>query len=280
MPAYLVELPESATYSNLVGAADKMVVFAADVAGARAAAQGHADGDGNALWGTLASVTEIVAGATLADAGIGWGAFVRLSGAATMPGGDLLAQANGVDKLHIGAVALDDGGVATYIIDEILTAVGGAFTRAATFRVITVSTGVITAVELVDPGEYTVLPTLASNPVSGGGGTGALLDLTAAAANSYEAILGELVGKINSHADIANADVDLSEGAAGTRLFTVSSIADGLGDGTLVFEIRQNGTAFAPLVSTLTDGGIAGAVITAAIPASPIVPARVTAVKS
>lgn len=279
MPAYLVELPESGG-RQLIGAADKMVVFAADEAGARAGAAGQFDGDGNALWNTLATVTEIVVGTTLADSSAGWEAFVRLSGAAALTE-DLFVQARGVERLHIGAVALGDGGTATYVIDDILTAVGGTFTRAATFRVITVSTGVITAVELVDPGEYTVLPTLmTANPVSGGGGTLAELDLTVAVSGSYEAILGELVGLINVHPDIADAEVDLSEGAAGARLFTVSSISDDLGDGDLVFEFRHNGSAFAPLVSTLVDGGIAGAVITAAIPASPIAPPRVTPVKS
>ncbi|MHA2063686.1 MAG: hypothetical protein ACXABY_04805 [Candidatus Thorarchaeota archaeon] len=279
MPAYLVELPNGPA-TQLIGGADKLVVFAADAADARAAASGHADGDSNAIWDTLATVTEVVAGTELADSGSGWEAFVRLSGAATMPGGDLLAQAKGTDHLHVGAVALNDGGVATYVIDDILTAVGGTFTRAATFRVITVSTGVITAVELVDPGHYSVAPSLVGNAVSGGGGTGALLDLTMADPNSYEAILGELVGLCNSHPDIANSDVDLSEGAAGARLFTVSSIADGLGDGSLVFEFRQNGTTFAPLVGAITHEGVAGAVITAAIPASPIAPPRVVPVKS
>jgi hypothetical protein len=45
-------------------------------------------------------------------------------------------------------------------------------------------------------------------------------------------------------------------------------------------EIRHNGTAETALVGAITDGGIAGAVLTAAIPASPLAPPRVHAFKS
>lgn len=288
MPAFLVELPESHRFMGLVGAQDKLVVFAADVAGAREAAEGHADGDGNVLWSSLATVTEIVVGAKLADAGDGWEAFVRLSGAAAQTS-DLFVQAKQSDITDAGhssvdTVTFNDGGVATYLVDDILSAAGGTIAakggRAATFRVTAVTTGVITAIELVDPGIYDVAPTpLTANPVTGGGGSGATMDLTVDATGGYHAILARLVNEVNNHANIANAAVDFSTAAAGVRAFTVSSIADGLGDGTLVFEMRRNGSKFSPLVSTLTDGGIAAAVITAAIPAS-LVPPRVTGLKS
>lgn len=289
MPAYLVELPEH----RRVNDSNALVVFAADVAGARSAAAGRFDGDAAALWNTVATVTEVVAGTTLADAGTGWSVFCRVSGGAAQTAGfdpfivnvdgfgkDPALGRLGPDRKHIGAVALNDGGTATYVIDDILTAVGGTFTRAATFRVITVSTGVITAVELVDPGEYSVLPSLTANAVSGGGGTLALLDLTVAVANSYEALLAQVVSGLLGSPDIANAAVDFSEGAAGARLLTAASIADGIGDATLEFEVRNNGVAFAPLVGTITGGGIAAAVLTVAIPASPLAPPRVVALKS
>lgn len=273
MPAYLVELPSSLNQSLLHGA-DKLIVFATSVANARLAASGHASGDGSGTWATAATVTEIVAETDIS----GYDAFVRISGAAAQTA-DMLFQSTG-DKAAIGAVALNDGGVATYVIDEILTAAGGTAIRPATFRVITVSTGVITAVELVDPGHYTVLPaTMTANPVTGGGGTGALLDLTAAGVGSYEALMGELVTLLNQNVDIANADVDFSEGAAGARLVTLASIADGIGDATVVFELRKNGVAYTPFVSTIVDGGIAAAVLTVAIPASAIAIPRVTPVK-
>ena len=291
MPAFLVELPESATFSNLGGAADKMIVFAADATAARRGAAGRFDGEGNALWQSLATVTEIVVSAALADSGDGWTAFCRITGGAAQTVDPFIAKADGKSRNQaqgeLGAVrisldgALNDGGVATYVIDDILTAVGGTFVRAATFRVITVSTGVITAIELVDPGEYSVLPTtLTANPVTGGGGTAALIDLTEFASNSYEAILAQMVTEITANPDITTAIIDLSEGAAGTRLFTVAVIADDIGDATLEFELRNNGLAEPLLVSTIVDGGIAAAVLTAAIPASPIAPPRVIPVKS
>ena len=288
MPNYLVELPESQTYSQLGEGATKMVIFAADAAGARRGAAGRFDGDGNALWNTEAVVTELVVGAALADAGDpdGWQAYARIIGGAAQTVDPIIAQTKGQTKDDTKGVlgktrlsltgALNDGGTATYAIDDILTAVGGTFVRAATFRVITVSTGVITAIELVDPGEYSVLPdTMTANPVSGGGGTVALVDLTVAAVGSYEALLGQLVTEINAATDIANAAVDMSEGASGARLLTLASIADGIGDAAVEVEFRHNGTPETVLVSTITDGGIAAAVLTMAIPASPIAPPRI-----
>jgi hypothetical protein len=287
MPNYLVELPESATVSNMGDGTKTMVIFAADEAGARRAAQGRYDGDGNALWASgVATVTELVAGLDLIDAGDeNWTAYVRVSGGAAQTVDPIIANVDGktrdftsgnlgANRLHLDG-ALNDGGVATYVIDDILTAVGGTFTRAATFRVITVATGVITAIELVDPGEYSVLPaTMTANPVSGGGGTGALVDLTQFAVNSYEALLAQLVTELAAFADLTPS-LDLSEGALGARLFTVATIGDGIGDAALEFEIRHNGTAETVLVSTIVDEGIAAAVLTAAIPASPLAPPRI-----
>jgi len=289
MPAFLVELPSD----KRVQGADALVVFAANEAGARAAAQGQFDGDFNVLWGDAeTTVTEIVAGAALADAGDGWTIHGRIEGGAAQTAGfdPFIFEADGLSRNpaqgrlgavreHIGAVAINDGGVATYVVDEILTAAGGTFTRAATFRITSVNTGVIDGIELVDPGEYTELPSLTANAVTGGSGSAALMDLTAAVEGSYESLLAQVVTEVLASPDIANAALDLSEGGAGARLLTLASIADGIGDATVTFEVRQNGVAFAPLVSTITDEGIAAAVLTVAIPASPIAPGRVTRVK-
>jgi len=286
MPNFLVELPESQTYSNLGEGATKMVIFAADVAGARRAAAGRFDGDGNALWNTEATVTELVVGLNLADAGDdGWTLFARVGGGAAQTVDPFVVTVDGqtrnaakgilgANRLHLNGV-LNSGGVATYVVDEILTAAGGTFTRAATFRVITVSTGVITALELVDPGEYSVLPaTLTANPVTGGGGTAATVDLSQFAAGSYEALIGQMVTDLNAGADFTSS-VDLSEGAAGTRLFTLATIGDDIGDATVEFEVRHNGTVETVLMSTIVDEGSAAAVLTAAIPASPLAPPRI-----
>ena len=276
MPAFLVEYPAHPGLTLPEGA-DKFVVFASDAANARAMVAGHFGGDANALiQSSDMAVTEVVVGAAAEDTG--YDMSIRIVGAAD-PLGNVFVEAKSAESLAIGAVALNSGGIATYVIDDILTAVGGTFQRAATFRVITVSTGVITAIELVDPGDYSVLPSLTANAVTGGGGTTATMDLTAALAGSHAQVAGKLVTKINASANFAGATVDLSEGAAGTRLFTVSSIGDGFGDATLTFEVSKNGVALPQLVSTIVDAGIAGAVLTAAIPASPLAPAQVTAVK-
>lgn len=286
MPNYLVTLPESNTVGNQTLGAKSMVIFAADAAGARRAAQGRMDGDGNAQWASgVATVVELVVGTTLADAGDeGWSAYVHIDDAAAQVVTDIVHTADGKSKdfargilgkvrLHIGAVAVNDGGTATYSIDDILTVAGGTFTRAATMRVITVSTGVILTVELVDPGEYTVLPSMTANAVTGGGGTIAFMDLTVAVFNSYEAIMGQLVTSLAADDELTTT-IDLSDGAAGASLLTVATVGDGLGDATMVVEIRHNGTAETVLVSTIVHEGSAAAVLTAALVAT-IVPPRV-----
>ena len=289
MPAFLVQIPEGA--ARLVEGADTFAVFAADVAGARSAVAGMFDGDANALWNSVATVTQIVAGTTLADSSDGWSAFCRISGAAAQTVNPIVVEVKGLtrnvaanvltqDRLHVGAVAVNSGGTATYAVNDILTAAGGTFTRAATFRVTTVNVGVITAVELVDPGEYTVLPSMTANAVTGGGGSAATMDLTQADVGGYEALLAQMVTDLNTQADIAAAAVDMSEGGTGARLLTLAAAGDGLGDAAVTFEVRHNGVAFAPLVGTVTSGGVAGAALTVAIPASPIAPPRVTALKS
>lgn len=288
MPAYLVELPSN----KRVFDTDTLVVFAADEAGARSAAAGQFDGDAAALWSSVATVTEIVAGTTLAQSGDGWSAYCRVSDAAGQSVDPLVVEADGLTRdptqgilgahrLHIGGVAIDGGG-SSYQVDDIVSAAGGTAVRAATFRVTSVSTGTIDGIELVDPGEYTELPSLSANAVTGGNGSGATLDLTQAAVGGYEAILAQMVTNLNAQTDIANAAIDLSESASGARLFTVASGSGGddLGDGTVEFEVRHNGTAFAPLVSTITDEGSATDALTVAIPASPIAPPRVYALKS
>jgi len=289
MPNFIVALPESATYGNLGDAATQMIIFAADAAGARRAAAGRFDGDGNELWNTLATVTELVVGTDLADAGDNdaWTAYARITGGPAQTVDPIVAEINGLnqdaakgritgtDRFHVGSIALNSGGVATYVVDEILTAAGGTFTRAATFRVITVSTGVITAIELVDPGDYTVAPTpLTANPVTGGGGTAATIDLTMALEGSYHSLLARLTTSLAAFADLT-ASLDLSEGAAGARLLTLATVGDGIGDAAIEVEFRHNGTAETVLVSTIVDEGIAAAVLTAAIPATPIAPPRI-----
>lgn len=78
----------------------------------------------------------------------------------------------------VTAAALNAGGI-TYSVGDVLTAVGGTFTQAASIRVDTVSGGVVTAVSLISGGLYTAFPT---NPVattaSPDDGSGCTIDLT------------------------------------------------------------------------------------------------------
>lgn len=68
-----------------------------------------------------------------------------------------------------------DGGVATYVVGNILTISGGTGT-APTFTVRTVDAGIVTSVALTADGDLSVIP---ANPASttGGGGSGATLNV-------------------------------------------------------------------------------------------------------
>ena len=92
----------------------------------------------------------------------------------------------------------------------------------------------------------------------------------------YEALIGQMVTDLSAAVDITAADVDLSEALLGARIFTLAEIADDIGDATVEFEFRHHGTVEPVLLSTVTDEGIAGAVLTVAIPASPV---RISAVR-
>jgi hypothetical protein len=272
MPAYLVELPENEPGHTLFEGANKMVVFAADAANAIDAAQGHYayPAGADAMWGG-ATATEIVAGAGADLEDYEFSIVVQNAS----PVIDYTASGNGI-AMASGVVNAAGSG---YTLNDILTVVGGTFTRAATLRATGVTTGAIDTVEVVDPGEYTVAPTLTANAVTGGTGTAATIDLTQAHVYGYEVFMAQMVGLLNGDAQIAGSLVDMSEGGAGARIFQVSSIGDGLGDLILVPEFRKNGAPVAGLLSTVVDEGIAGAVLTVAIPASPLPIPSVTPVK-
>lgn len=276
MPAFLVEYPAHPGLTLPEGA-DKFVVFASNATNARAMVAGHFGGDANALIQSVAmTVTEIVIGALAED--VGYNMRIRVTGAADGDG-NFFAEAKSGESLAIGeTVVIDDQGVLTYVLDDILTVIGGTFQRAATFRVVSLDTGTVDGVELVDPGDYSVLPSLVANAVSGGGGTAVKLDLTVAAAGSWAQVSGKMVTLINALTGHDDADVDFSTSESGVRLFTVSSISDGFGDGDMVFELTKNSVGLPQLISTVVDGGIAAAVLTVAIPGT-ISPARVTPLK-
>jgi hypothetical protein len=83
-------------------------------------------------------------------------------------------------KAVYSVVMVNSGTSGTYAINDILTCVGGTFTTPATIKVLGASAGKILTVELYNSGVYTVNPTLTNNAATGGGGTGALFNLTMA----------------------------------------------------------------------------------------------------
>lgn len=263
MPAFLVSLPDEPGKGFHEG--NRQVVFAADQAGALLLAQSAFDGDANAMW-AAATATEIVAGTVLT----GYEFTVNVFGGATT--GPISATAKaGPLALALASAVVGAAPGATYADDEIATVVGGVFTRAATFRVVAQTAGAVDTVEMEDPGEYTVLPTLDEMVTTGGGDGNLTLDGTASAIDAYEVFLGQLVTLLNGHADIAAAKVEFSEALLGPRLFTVAAAGDAIGDATvqLVFS-RNSGAHMAQLSSTITDQGAGGAALSFAIPATPV----------
>lgn len=78
----------------------------------------------------------------------------------------------------VATAAISAGGTG-YAVGDVLTISGGTAGRPAKVNVTTVSGGVVTGVELIDVGSYTVEPTTPAT-VSGGGGSGATIALTLA----------------------------------------------------------------------------------------------------
>ncbi len=270
MPAFLVELPDRTGFT-LLGGSNKFVVFAADAADAKAAVAGFADND---AIDTIAQDSDTTATEIIAAADFD-GYELRIAILDSTPVVDVKAL-GGAGNDAIGTVAINSGGNATYVVGDILTAIGGTFTRAATFRVTSVDTGVIDGIELKDPGEYTVDPSLTANAVTGGGGDSATMDLTMAGENSYEVFMGQMVTLLNAESIIAGADIDFGTGGSTDLLLTVADGGGGddLGDKDVVAEFRRNGIAVPGILSTVTDGGAANAALSVLMPA---VAARVAA---
>jgi hypothetical protein len=230
------------------------------------------DGDSDVLWNdAITTVTEIVAG-TAMPPGFELEILIHDDGA----GGGIAIPAvyrarGGAGNVAMASAVVGAAAGATYADNEIVTCVGGTFTRAATFRVVAQTGGAVDTVELEDPGEYTVLPTLDEIvTTTGGTGDGNLtLDGVAAAENSYEVMLGQMVTLLNGDPEIANAQVQMSESLLGPRLFTISSIADDIGDSTVLIRFGRPHTGNVPgLIGAITHEGIAGAALSFAIPAS------------
>jgi len=296
VPNYLLELSKSAPFSNMKGNTRRMVIFAADEAGARRAAQGRFTGDGNDLWRLAATVTELVVGTTLADSGAdGWTLFCRITGGAAQVIDPMVVTVDGLSrdsargilgKPRLGVRTAIKSSLGTgYAVDDILTITGGTFTRPTTFRIVTLAGGSgVGNIELEDPGEYEILPTEVdqplgtafNSPTTDGGGTGTTIkDLLSFAPGSFEAILSRAVTELTMFPSIT-PKIEMSEGAAGPRLLTLAQAGDNIGDATITVEFRHNGqppeTVF---LGTITHEGAAGAALSVALQAIPFTPARV-----
>jgi hypothetical protein len=243
----------------LPAGANNMVVFASDAANARAIAAGHFEGDSQAAW-NAATAVQIVAADDFSDSK--WSLRIKVLDATT----PISIQANG-GVSGVVTVAVNDGGIATYIVGDVMTLSGGTFSRAATFRVTTVSTGVITGLEVIDPGEYTVNTGLTAVALTGGSGGGSPTADVTYGTNQYMNFLAEAVGLLNADAQIAGAAANV-EDSAGTPNFTIAETTDTLGDKDAVVEFMYGESPVAEMVGAVTDGGAAGAALSFLMPTS------------
>ncbi len=78
--------------------------------------------------------------------------------------------------------AVVNAGGSTYAVGDVGTISGGTFSRTATYRVLAESAGVVTSLQVVDNGDYTVNPGVAAATVAvPAGGTGLTVDTTLSA---------------------------------------------------------------------------------------------------
>jgi hypothetical protein len=119
------------------------------------------------MSGTTLTVTAISAGATIYP-----GQTITGSGVAV----NTMINALGSGTVLSGAIAAGGTG---YTVNDEITVQGGVYgTNAATFKVASVSGGVVTGVTLTYSGAYTSLPTNPVSTVSNASGTGLTLNLT------------------------------------------------------------------------------------------------------
>lgn len=135
-------------------------------------------------------------------------------------------QATPTSVNHVTAVAVNAGG-SGYAVNDVITATGGTKQAAATFRVLTVSAGVVTSVMLLDPGYYTANPTTTGcATTSSSAGTGLTLNLTMGAQSTtfYEAA-------VSADLEFTNSDGNLY------ALLLVSSAATLVGGGGINLQL-------------------------------------------
>ena len=269
MPAYLVQISQEVPGQFRIGPYDSVIVFAADATDAKAIAKSQFDGDSNPQWDN-ATATELVAGSDFTSH------VLHVVVLDSSPVVDISAPATG---LSVTGATLSAAGTG-YVDNEILTVSGGTSTRAATFRVTGQTAGVIDTIELVDPGEYTAVPSNPASTTSSASGTGATLTLTSGT-NTFQSMAAAAVGLLNATTPISGAAIDFGAGSAPLLTVASGSGGDDLGDKAIVVEILRNSTVAIPsLVGTITDEGSATDVLSAQLAASPVIPNVLASLKA
>ena len=260
----MVELLENEKITLTDQKSGVQVVWAGSVAQARAIAKASRRGDSSAAWdnATVTDLSTVQSFAHLSMVVHVYDAVPIIGVTVDMPAGNVVASG-----------AIDTAGTG-YQVNDIVSVDGGTAVRAATFRVTTVGgSGEITGIELVDPGDsYTVDPDLTANAVTGGNGSSGALDLTMVA-NDYKNLVGAMVTALNATA-IDGAACDFGDGATGS--LTIAAIADGIGDKNAhaAFYVTADPAKneIPGLLGTMTDQGIAAAVLNVLLVASPVAP--------
>jgi hypothetical protein len=265
---YVVQMPnmDASPARDIVNGVDSVVVWANDATEALAVAKTAYEAIGgniNALW-DAGTATAVAAGADFT----GFEVDVYVRTASPTPGPQKLAVSTVPVKYlksavqHSGAAGT---GYTTGDIVAVATAVG-THTRVAKFKV-TASAGAVTALELVDPGDYSVFPgtltAIATSKVTGSGDDALTIDVVIDTTLTYNGLLAKTVSLLNGLTGITHAALDLS--AAG-RLLTIAGTSDALGDKTFDIAMMKNGVAFPNYFSTQTEGGMSSAALTVALP--------------
>jgi len=102
------------------------------------------------------------------------GGFRRRDGLETMT----QIPPTGAEPIGLADIEIASGGTG-YVVDDILTVLGGISSLAAQFRVAEVTAGVITEIEMTRIGDYSIVPLTPPASTSGGSGTGATVNFTA-----------------------------------------------------------------------------------------------------
>lgn len=179
----------------------------------------------------------------------------------------VFSESAGLSVLSAAVVAGGSG----WEVNDIVTLEGGTFVRPATLRVATVSTDAAATLTVVDPGIYSVLPTGTQN-ATGPGGAGLTVNTIAGQQHTLANVAASLVGPLNLRDEIEGAAVN-----ATTRVLTIASISDGIGDAEVTVRYLLNGVALPTYTEAIVDDGIAGAVLSVEWVAAPVYPQLVRA---